>query len=100
MGARSGVWCLGSPWGLMALFALGVMSLTWTALVAVLVALQKVGPRRRCAALAAAAVLLGLTVGIVVAPGDIPGLVVPGAASATHAMTPWVSWRERYPRLA
>jgi predicted metal-binding membrane protein len=87
MGARSGVWCLGSSWGLMAaLFALGVMSLTWMALMAVLVALQKVGPRRRGGALAAAGVLLALTVGIVVAPGDIPGLVVPGAAGATHAM--------------
>jgi predicted metal-binding membrane protein len=40
MGVRSGGWCIGCTWALMAaLFALGVMSLTWMALIAVLVAL-------------------------------------------------------------
>lgn len=83
MGARNGIWCLGCSWTLMAaLFALGVMSLTWMALVAALVALQKVGPWRRGAALATAAVLLVLSVGIAVAPGDVPGLVVPGGSSS------------------
>jgi predicted metal-binding membrane protein len=87
MGARNGIWCLGCSWALMAgLFALGVMSLTWMALVAALVALQKVGPWRRCAALATAGVLLALTVGIAVAPRDVPGLVVPGGSGVMHAM--------------
>ena len=44
-GARTGSWCLGCSWALMAaLFALGVMSLTWMALIAVLVALEKPPP--------------------------------------------------------
>ena len=47
MGARSGGWCTGCSWALMAaLFALGVMSLTWMALIAVLVALEKTGHGR------------------------------------------------------
>jgi predicted metal-binding membrane protein len=41
-GIRAGGWCVGCSWALMAsLFALGVMSLTWMALVASVVALQK-----------------------------------------------------------
>ena len=44
-GLRNGGWCLGCTWALMAaLFALGVMSLIWMGLIAVLVALEKVGP--------------------------------------------------------
>jgi predicted metal-binding membrane protein len=35
MGARNGAWCVGCCWALMAsMFALGVMSLAWMALVA------------------------------------------------------------------
>ena len=45
MGLRNGGWCLGSSWALMAaLFALGVMSLIWMALIALLVAIEKPGP--------------------------------------------------------
>ena len=48
MGARHAGWCLGCCWGLMAaLFALGVMSVTWMALVAALIALEKTLPWRR-----------------------------------------------------
>ena len=48
MGLRNGGWCLGCSWALMAaLFALGVMSLTWMGLIAVLVALEKIGPWQR-----------------------------------------------------
>jgi predicted metal-binding membrane protein len=87
MGARNGIWCLGCSWALMAgLFTLGVMSLTWMALVAALVALQKVGPWRRGAVLPTAGVLLALSIGIAIAPADVPGLVVPGGSGAMHAM--------------
>lgn len=87
MGARSGVWCLGCSWALMAaLFALGVMSLTWMALIAGLVALEKVGPWPAVARLATAAFLVLLAVGIIAAPHDVPGLVVPGSGGAMHAM--------------
>jgi predicted metal-binding membrane protein len=86
MGARSGVWCIGCSWALMAaLFALGVMSLTWMALIAVLVALEKTGPSPTAARLATASVLAVLAVGMLAAPHDVPGLVVPGSGGM-HAM--------------
>jgi predicted metal-binding membrane protein len=86
MGARSGGWCIGCSWALMAaLFALGVMSLTWMALIASLVALEKTGPRPFAARLATAAVLAALATGILIAPQHVPGLVVPGSG-AMHAM--------------
>ena len=86
MGARSGGWCLGCSWALMAaLFALGVMSLTWMALIAVLVALEKTCPWPLAARIATATVLAALAVGILAAPGQVPGLVVPGSAGM-HAM--------------
>ena len=48
MGSRHAGWCLGCCWALMAaLFALGVMSLTWMAFVAALIALEKTLPWRR-----------------------------------------------------
>jgi predicted metal-binding membrane protein len=86
MGARSGGWCIGCSWGLMAaLFALGVMSLTWMAVIAVLVALEKTGPRLFAAKLATALVLAALAAGILAAPQLVPGLVVPGSGGM-HAM--------------
>jgi len=86
-GVRSGGWCLGCSWALMAgLFALGVMSVTWMGLIAGLVALEKAGPWPRAARTATALVLAGLAVGILAAPHDVPGLVVPGSGGL-HAMT-------------
>jgi predicted metal-binding membrane protein len=89
MGARHAAWCLGCCWALMAaLFALGVMSLTWMALVAALIALEKTIPWRRPATWGTATVLIVLAIAVAVAPHDIPGLVVPGGSSgATHSMT-------------
>jgi predicted metal-binding membrane protein len=89
MGARHALWCLGCCWALMAaLFALGVMSLTWMALVAALIALEKTIPWRRPATWGTAAVLIVLAIAIAVAPHDVPGLVVPGGSSgAMHSMT-------------
>jgi predicted metal-binding membrane protein len=87
MGVRSGRWCIGCSWALMtALFALGVMSLTWMALVAALVALEKVGPSARVARVATATVLAALTFGVLSVPHDVPGLVVPGSHGAMHTM--------------
>jgi predicted metal-binding membrane protein len=86
MGARSGGWCIGCSFALMVvLFALGVMSLTWMAMVAALVALEKTGPRPSGAKLATATVLAVLAGGILAAPHRVPGLVVPGSG-AMHAM--------------
>jgi predicted metal-binding membrane protein len=87
MGVRNGGWCLGCSWALMAaLFALGVMSLVWMALIAVLVALEKVGPWGRAARLTAASVLVVLAVAILAAPHDVPGFVVPGSTASPMAM--------------
>jgi predicted metal-binding membrane protein len=86
MGARSGGWCIGCSWALMAaLFALGVMSLTWMALVAALVVLEKAGPWPLAARLATAAVLIAIGAGILIAPHEVPGLVVP-ASPGMHAV--------------
>jgi predicted metal-binding membrane protein len=87
MGVRTGGWCLGCSWALMAaLFALGVMSLTWMALIAVLVVLEKVGPSGRGARLATAGVLGVLAAAILIAPHEIPGFVVPGSHASPHMM--------------
>ena len=55
------------------------------ALIAALVALEKVAPRPFAARLATAAVLAALAVGVLAAPHQVPGLVVPGSGGM-HAM--------------
>src|SRR5205823_1106735 len=69
MGSRHAAWCLGCCWALMAaLFALGVMSLSWMALVAALIAIEKTIPWRRAVTWGTGAILLALAVGVVAAP--------------------------------
>jgi predicted metal-binding membrane protein len=80
MGAKNGAWCVGCCWALMAaLFALGVMSITWMAFVAGLIAIEKTLPWRRTATYATAALLLVLGVLILASPQAVPWLTVPGA---------------------
>jgi predicted metal-binding membrane protein len=87
MGLRNGGWCLGCTWALMAaLFALGVMSLAWMALIAVLVALEKVGPWQRGARFATAGVLIVLAAAILLVPHELPGFVVPGSPASSQMM--------------
>jgi len=89
MGARHGAWCLGCCWALMAaLFALGVMSLAWMALVAALIALEKTLPWSRAATWSVATLLLALAVLVLAVPGSVPGLTVPdgGGHGAEPAM--------------
>jgi predicted metal-binding membrane protein len=79
MGARNGAWCVGCCWALMAsLFALGVMSVTWMAVVAGLIAAEKTLPWRRAATYGTALLLLTLGVLVLVAPDALPALTVPG----------------------
>jgi predicted metal-binding membrane protein len=86
-GLRNGGWCLGCTWALMAaLFALGVMSLAWMGLIAVLVALEKVGPWARATRLATAVVLVVLATAILTAPHDVPEFAVPRSPPSPHAM--------------
>ncbi|MET0838868.1 MAG: DUF2182 domain-containing protein [Marmoricola sp.] len=78
MGMRNGAWCVGCCWALMAsLFALGVMSITWMALVAGIIAAEKTLPWRRGVTYVTAAVLLALGVLLLVAPQAVPGLTIP-----------------------
>jgi predicted metal-binding membrane protein len=88
MGSRHAAWCLGCCWALMAaLFALGVMSLSWMAFVAALIALEKTVPWRRAVTWGTAAILLALAIALVAVPDDVPGLVVPsGSHEAMHSM--------------
>jgi predicted metal-binding membrane protein len=87
MGAKHGAWCVGCCWALMAaLFALGVMSIAWMAVVAGLIALEKTLPWRRTATWGTAAILLVLGVLLVAAPDAIPGLTVPGHGAMMDGM--------------
>jgi predicted metal-binding membrane protein len=80
MGAKNGAWCVGCCWALMAsLFALGIMSLVWMAVVAALIAVEKTLPWRRVATYGTVGILLVLGVLLLVAPGAIPALTTPGS---------------------
>jgi predicted metal-binding membrane protein len=85
MGARNGAWCVGCCWALMAsLFALGVMSVVWMAVVAGVIAVEKTLPWRRVATYGTTALLLALGVLLFVAPAAIPGLTVPASGAMTE----------------
>jgi predicted metal-binding membrane protein len=78
LGIQHGGFCVGSTWVLMAaLFALGVMNLTWMALVAALIAAERLLPRP--APLAVALILAGLAVAVALVPGDLPAFTIPGS---------------------
>jgi predicted metal-binding membrane protein len=82
MGVRNGAWCVGCCWALMAsLFALGVMSVTWMAVVAGIIAVEKLLPLHRAVTWATAAFLLVLGLLLLLAPDALPGLTVPSGAS-------------------
>ena len=83
MGAKHASWCVGCCWALMgALFALGVMSLVWMAVIAAIIAAEKTIPWRRSVVWGTAAILLALAIMIAVAPTAVPGLVIPPSARA------------------
>jgi predicted metal-binding membrane protein len=87
MGTRNAAWCVGCCWALMgALFALGVMSVTWMAFVAALIALEKMLPWPRVATWGTAAVLVLLAVTLLAAPHSVPAFVVPGGGHNAHGM--------------
>jgi predicted metal-binding membrane protein len=80
MGTKNGGWCVGCCGALMAsLFALGIMSLVWMAMIAGLITIEKILPWRRPATYGTAAILLGLGVLLLAAPGAIPALTIPGS---------------------
>jgi len=87
LGARHGAWCVGCCWALMlSLFALGVMSLVWMAVIAGLIAFEKTMPWRRPATYVTAGVLVVAAVLILAVPDAIPGLTIPGSGPMSPAM--------------
>lgn len=71
-----GLCCVGSSVGLIAMFVgLGVMSVTWMAVVAVLVVAQKVLPPKVALDVPLALAVVGLGVLVVIAPSAVPGLM-------------------------
>ena len=73
-----GLCCDGSSIGLVAmLVALGVMSVTWMAVIAVLILAQKLLPAKAAVDVQLALVIVGLGIWIVLAPSSVPGLVPP-----------------------
>src|SRR5580693_369081 len=77
-GLGFGLCCVGSSIGLMALLvALGVMSLLWMSIVAVLAFAQKLLPAKAAIDVPLALALIGLGLAIVISPALIPGLMPP-----------------------
>jgi predicted metal-binding membrane protein len=74
-GFRFGLYCVGSSIGLMVtLLALGAMSVTWMAVVALLVSAQKLLQPRPSIDVPVALAILAVGVVVAVAPSSIPGL--------------------------
>jgi predicted metal-binding membrane protein len=79
MGIEHGAFCVGCCFGLMlVLFALGVMSLTWMAIVAAFVFAQKVLPRGEVLTKVFAVGFVAVGTWVALAPASVPGLTQPG----------------------
>jgi predicted metal-binding membrane protein len=77
-GVANGLDCVGSCLGLMAvLFALGVMSVFWMAVVAAVIFAEKVLPHGLGVARAVAVGLVALGLWVAASPGSVPGLTEP-----------------------
>lgn len=82
-GLAHGFDCVGCSGPLMAvLFALGVMSLFWMAVVAVAIFVEKVLPRGPRFAPAFAVALVALGIWVAVSPASVPGLTEPGGSAS------------------
>ncbi len=78
MGVKHGGYCVGCCTGLMlALFALGVMSLFWMALVAAAILVEKSVPGGEMFARVLAVVLVAVGIWVAASPTSVPGLVQP-----------------------
>jgi predicted metal-binding membrane protein len=81
MGAEHGLYCLCCCWGLMViLFAPGVMSLFWMAVVAAIIFAEKVLPYGFRLSRGFALAFIALGIWIAAAPSSVPGLTEPGPA--------------------
>lgn len=68
------------------LFALGVMSLGWMALIAALISAERLLPSNRIATRGIAALLVVCGLAVALAPQAVPGLTIPGSPEAEQAM--------------
>jgi predicted metal-binding membrane protein len=81
LGLRHGAWCLGCCWALMAaLFAVGLMSLGWMALIAAFIAAEKLLPWPAATRKTVAVLLVVLGFGVALVPGAVPGFAEPDGA--------------------
>jgi predicted metal-binding membrane protein len=77
-GFEFGLCCVGSSIGLMLmLVALGVMSITWMSVIAVLVVAQKLLPAKAAIDVPLSLAIVGLGILVVLAPSSVPGLTPP-----------------------
>jgi predicted metal-binding membrane protein len=77
-GFEFGRYCVGSSIGLMLmLVALGVMSVTWMFVIALLVLAQKLLPLKAAIDVPLGIVIVGLGILIIIAPSSVPGLTPP-----------------------
>jgi predicted metal-binding membrane protein len=77
-GFQFGLCCAGSSVGLMLmLVALGVMSVTWMSVIAILVLAQKLLPPKAAVDVPLALAITALGIWIVLAPSSVPGLTPP-----------------------
>ena len=75
MGVEHGAWCVACCWALMvALFALGVMSVGWMAVVGAFIAGEKLLPWKRLANLSVAVALAVIAVGVALSPVAMDGM--------------------------
>jgi predicted metal-binding membrane protein len=75
MGAENGAWCVACWWALMvALFALGVMSIGWMALIGAFIAGEKMLPWKRLANRSVAAALVVIALGVALWPAAMGGM--------------------------
>jgi predicted metal-binding membrane protein len=75
-GFEFGIYCVGSSIGLMLmLVALGVMSVTWMSVIAVIIVAQKLLPPKPAIDVPLALALIGLGILIVVEPTSVPGIM-------------------------
>jgi predicted metal-binding membrane protein len=77
-GFELGLYCVGSSIGLMLmLVALGIMSITWMSVIAVLILAQKLLPAKAAIDVPLALAIVGLGIVIVIVPSSVPGLTPP-----------------------
>lgn len=75
MGVEHGAWCVACCWALMvALFALGVMSIGWMALIGAFIAAEKMLPWKRLANRSVAVALAVIALGVALTPAAMAGM--------------------------